>query len=92
MNIGNVACPPGKSERLIADMNYYTEMNAVNSSAIRAVGYGGHTLAVQFHANSATYCHLGVPYSLYGEFMRASSMGAFHSRHIHRKYQRGLKI
>ena len=87
MNIGNAACPPGKSECLIADMNHYTEMIAVNSSAIRAVGYDGHTLAVQFHTSDTTYCHHGVPYSLYAEFMRAASMGAFYNWYIRGKYQ-----
>jgi len=87
MNIGNLACPPGKSERLIADMNHYTEMIAVNSSAIRAVGCDGNTLPVQFHASGRTYRHQGVPYSLYAAFMRASSMGAFYNRHIRGKYK-----
>ncbi len=59
----------------------------VNSSSIRAVGYDGHTLAVQFHTSDTIYDHPGVPYSVYEAFMRASSMGAFYNHHIRGKYK-----
>jgi hypothetical protein len=87
MKTGSGVCPLDISEHLIADMNQYAEMTAVNSTAIRAVGYDGHTLTVQFHTSDTTYCHHGVPYSLYAEFMRASSMGAFYNRYIRGNYQ-----
>ena len=45
----------------------------VNSSSIRAVGYDGHTLSVQFHTSDTVYDHHGVPYSVYAELMNASS-------------------
>jgi hypothetical protein len=68
-------------------VNLEAQMQEVNSSAIRAVGYDGHTLAVQFHTSGTTYCHHGVPYSLYVQLMQASSMGAFYNRNIRGKYQ-----
>jgi hypothetical protein len=61
-------------------------MLPVNSSAIRAVGYDGHTLSVEFHSGK-TYDHPGVPDSVYREFMAASSMGAYYGRHIRGRYQ-----
>jgi hypothetical protein len=36
------------------------ELILVNSSAIRAVGYDGHTFTVEFHTGR-TYDHPGVP-------------------------------
>jgi hypothetical protein len=62
-------------------------MIEVSSTAIRAVGYDGHTLAVQFHTSGTTYCHQGVPYSLYVQLMQSSSMGGFYNRYIRGKYQ-----
>ena len=62
-------------------------MIAVNSSAIAAVGYDGHTLAVLFHTSDTIYCHHGVPYSVYLGLMHASSMGAHYNRYIRGKYQ-----
>lgn len=59
----------------------------VNSSAIRAVGYDGHTLSVQFHTSDTVYDHHGVPYSVYLDFMNASSLGAFYNRYIRGKYK-----
>ena len=58
----------------------------VNSSAIRAVGYDGYTLTVEFHTGRV-YDHPGVPYSVYAEFMNASSMGAYYNRHIRSRYR-----
>jgi hypothetical protein len=58
----------------------------VNSTAIRAVGYDGYTLAVEFHSGK-TYDHPGVPYSVYREFMAAASMGAYYSRYIRGRYK-----
>ena len=71
----------------VAGMIFSIDMIAVNSSAIRAVGYDGHTLAVQFHTNNTVYCHHGVPYSVYSALMGASSMGAYYNRYIRGKYQ-----
>jgi hypothetical protein len=59
----------------------------VNSSAIRAVGYDGDTLAVQFHTSDTIYCHHGVPYSVYVGLMHASSMGAYYNQYIRGRYQ-----
>ena len=59
----------------------------VNSSSIRAVGYDGHTLSVQFHTSDTVYDHHGVPYSVYAELMNASSMGAYYNQHIRGKYK-----
>ena len=62
-------------------------MMSVNSSSIRAVGYDGYTLAVQFHTSDTIYDHPGVPYSVYLGLMQASSMGAFYNRFIRGKYR-----
>jgi hypothetical protein len=59
----------------------------VNSSSIRAVGYDGHTLSVQFHTSSTVYDHHGVPYRVYAELMNASSMGTYYNRNIRGKYK-----
>ena len=59
----------------------------VNSTAIRAVGYDGYTLAVQFHTSDTIYDHHGVPFSVYEGLMRASSMGAYYNQHIRGKYK-----
>ena len=58
----------------------------VNSSAIAAVGYDGYTLSVEFHTGRI-YDHPGVPYSVYWEFMNASSMGQYYSRYIRGRYR-----
>lgn len=59
----------------------------VNSAAIRAVGYDGHTLAVQFTTSDTVYTHPGVPYSVYAGLMQAKSMGAYYNQHIRGKYK-----
>jgi hypothetical protein len=61
-------------------------MIAVNSSAIAAVGYDGHTLSVQFTTSDTVYDHPGVPYSVYIDFMNAPSMGAYYNRYIRGHY------
>ena len=53
--------------------------------AIRAVGYDGHTLTVEFHTGRI-YDHLGVSYQVYVEFMNAPSMGAYYNRYIRGRY------
>lgn len=60
-------------------------MIRVNSSAIRAVGYDGYTLSVKFHSGRV-YDHPGVPWTVYHEFMSASSMGRYYSYHIRGRY------
>lgn len=59
----------------------------VNSSAIRAVGYDGHNLAVVFTTSDTMYVHHGVPYAVYFGLMRAASMGAYYNRHIRGRYR-----
>ncbi|MGD1090020.1 MAG: KTSC domain-containing protein [Verrucomicrobiota bacterium] len=66
-------------------MSYYVEMISVNSSAIRAVGYDGYTLTVEFHTGRI-YDHPNVPYSVYVGLMHASSMGAYYNRYIRGRY------
>jgi len=61
-------------------------MTLVNSSAIRAVGYDGHTLTVEFHTGRI-YDHPNVPYSVYLEFMNAPSLGAYYNQHIRGRYR-----
>lgn len=67
-------------------MSYYVEMIRVSSSFIRAIGYDGSTLCVEIE-NGQTYDHHNVPYSVYRDFMNASSKGAYYNRHIRGKYK-----
>jgi len=62
-------------------------MILVNSTAVAAVGYDGHTLYVQFHTSDKIYEHQGCPYSLFDQFMNAASMGEFYNHHIRGKFQ-----
>jgi hypothetical protein len=63
-----------------------TTMILINSSAIRAVGYDGGTLAVAFHSGRI-YDHPGVPYSVYVAFMHASSLSVYYNRRIRGRYR-----
>ncbi len=58
----------------------------VSSSAIRAIGYDGYTLTVEFH-NSGVYDHPGVPYDVYAGLMAAPSKGAYYNRYIRGRYR-----
>jgi len=58
---------------------------AVNSSAIRAVGYDGYTLTVEFHSGRI-YDHPGVPYSVFAGLMQAGSKGWYYNHHIRGRY------
>lgn len=59
----------------------------VSSSAIRAVGYDGYTLAVLFHTSDTVYTHPGVPYLVYVGLMLAPSKGAYYNAHIRGRYR-----
>jgi hypothetical protein len=61
-------------------------MISVNSSAIRAVGYDGHTLTVEFHTGRI-YDHPGVPFSVYQGLLRASSKGTFYNKNVRGRYR-----
>ena len=61
-------------------------MIPVYSSAIRAIGYDGSTLRVEFHSGRV-YDHPHVPYSVYAGLMSASSKGAYYNQHIRGKYK-----
>ncbi len=61
-------------------------MIPVNSSSIRAVGYDGYHLFVQFHTSDTIYTHYGLPYSLFAGLMQADSMGAFYNHSIRGRY------
>jgi hypothetical protein len=63
----------------------FATLISVNSSAIRAVGYDGSTLTGEFHSGRI-YDHPGVPSSVYAEFMKAVSLGAYYVRCIRGKY------
>jgi hypothetical protein len=58
----------------------------VSSSAIRAVGYDGYTLTVEFH-NSGVYDHPGIPYNVYASLMQATSKGVYYNRRIRGRYR-----
>lgn len=59
----------------------------VHSSAIRAIGYDGYTLAVLFHTSDTVYTHPGVPLSVYLGLMGAASMGAYYNQHIRGRFR-----
>lgn len=59
----------------------------VHSSAIRAIGYDGRTLAVVFTTSETVYTHHGVPYAVYLGLLQAPSMGAYYNQHIRGRYQ-----
>ena len=58
----------------------------VNSSAIRAVGYDGYTLTVEFHSGRI-YDHPGVPHWVYAGLMRAGSKGWYYNTFIRGRYR-----
>jgi hypothetical protein len=62
------------------------ELMLVNSSAIRAVGYDGTTLTVEFHSGRV-YDHPGVPYSVYLGLLQACSVGSYYNRYIRGRYR-----
>ena len=59
----------------------------VNSEAIRAVGYEGDTLGVQFTTSDTIYYHPGVPYAVYLEVLQAPSLGAYYNQYIRGRYR-----
>ena len=61
-------------------------MLLVDSTAIRAVGYDGYTLTVEF-ITGRVYDHPDVPEWVYHELMNASSIGAYYNRRIRGKYR-----
>ena len=64
----------------------YAEMIRVSSSVIRAVGYDGNTLTIEFHSGRV-YDHRQVPFSVVEELMNASSKGSYYNRSIRGKYR-----
>ena len=67
-------------------MSYYPTLIPVDSSAIRAVGYDGSTLTVEFH-NGRIYDHPNVPYPVFENLMRSSSKGAYYNQRIRGRYK-----
>src|ERR1035437_9407254 len=60
--------------------NKNMQLQLADSSAIRAVGYDGYTLTIEFHTGRI-YDHPGVPHSVYVEFMNAPSPGTYYNRY-----------
>lgn len=58
----------------------------VRSSAIRAIGYDGSTLTVEFHTGR-TYRHPQVPYSLFEGLLNATSPGTYYNKQIRGKFK-----
>ena len=61
-------------------------MISVSSSAIRAIGFDGDTLTIEFN-NGRIYDHPGVPYEVYAGLVAASSKGAYYNRYIRGRYR-----
>ena len=64
----------------------FATMILVNSSAIRAVGYDGHTLTVEF-LSGRIYNHPGVPEVVFHGLINASSIGSYYNRYIRGRYR-----
>jgi len=64
-------------------------MMLVNSSSIYAVNYADGHLFVQIHNSEKIYDHPGFPYSVYLEFMNASSIGQYYNHYIPGRYGYG---
>ena len=62
-------------------MNWFN----VNSSAIRTVGYDGHTLAIIFQSGRR-YDLPGVPESVFHDFVNADSLGSYFNRYLRGRY------
>ena len=62
-------------------------MIKVESSSIRAVGYDGNRLFVQFHTSDTIYTHPGMPPSVYIGLMQTASLGRYYIRHITGRYR-----
>ena len=61
-------------------------LTLVNSSSLRAVGYDGNRLFVQFRPSGTIYTHYNVPYWIYCGLMRAASIGSFYNHYIRGRY------
>jgi hypothetical protein len=58
---------------------------SVSSSVIRAIGYDGDTLTIEFN-DGRVYDYHGVPYHVYAALISASSIGAYYNRYIRGTY------
>ena len=58
----------------------------VEFTAIRAVGFDGYTLTIEFHSGR-TYDHPHVPYSVFEGLMQAESKGAYYNAHVRGRYR-----
>lgn len=61
-------------------------LTKVYSSVIRAIGWAGDVLTVEFHSGRV-YDHPRVPESVYLDFLAAVSKGAFYNRYIRGRYR-----
>ncbi|WP_244940233.1 KTSC domain-containing protein [Herbaspirillum seropedicae] len=63
-------------------------MQPVRSSAIAAVGYdpSKRELFIQFTSHPTTYTYVGVPITVYTDFMSASSKGQYYDLFIKDRY------
>ena len=67
-------------------MSAYQTLMPVDSSAIRAIGYEGGILTVEFHTGRI-YDHPGVPNSVLVAFWRAPSKGTYYNQNIRGRYK-----
>ncbi len=67
-------------------MSHANALIPVDSSAIRAIGYDGRTLTVEFHSGR-TYDHPDVPYHVFNEFLNAWSKGTYYNQNIRGRYK-----
>ena len=62
-------------------------MIPVNSSSIRAVGFDGYHLFVQFHTSDTIYSQPGVPETVFLELLHSTSPGTYYNQNIRGKYR-----
>lgn len=60
---------------------------SVNSTAVAAIGYEHGVLYVLFHDNPKLYALPNVPYTLFAQFLNATSHGAFWNRYLRGKFK-----
>lgn len=69
------------------EMRRKIEVNEVDSSVIKSIGYNKNVLVVEFH-NGSLYRYNDFPKDLYDMFMAAESKGRFFVKNIRPKFER----
>ena len=63
------------------------ERGKINSSSLASVGYKGGTLEVEFRKTGDVYQYFNVQEEIFLALMKASSRGAYFTKHIRENYE-----